>query len=70
MAEPKTRYRVLEPTFDVEGGTPVDALKQVLNQAADDGYRFAGTVPVRGVDDDGIPDTRWVHAIVLERDTG
>lgn len=65
------RYRVLEPTFKVEGeGTPLDALAFVLNRNAEDGYRFAGTVMVRGVDAEGRPDREWVHAIVLERDPG
>lgn len=38
---------MIEPTFAVEGGTPVDALEHVLNEMAEDGYRFAGIVPVR-----------------------
>ena len=66
--ETERRYRVLEPTFDVDGGTPVDALEHVLNEAADDGFHLLCTVPVRGVDKDGKADREWVHAIVLERD--
>lgn len=63
----RRRYRVLEPTFDVDGGTPVDALEHELNVAADDGYRLAGVVPVRGVDGDGRVED-WVQALVLELD--
>lgn len=69
MAEGKAeRYRVLEPTFEVEGGTPVDALEHVLNQHAVDGYRLVGSVPVRGAKD-GQAESQWVHAIVLEKES-
>jgi hypothetical protein len=54
------RYRVIEPTFDVEGGTPVDALEHVLNEP---GHHFVGATRVRE------PGGEWVDVIILERDT-
>ena len=68
MAEQEARYRVIEPTFQVDGeGTPADALEFVLNQQAEEGYVLAATVPVRGADEDGRADEEYVQVLVLER---
>jgi hypothetical protein len=51
---------VIETTFEVEGGDPIDALAHVLNE--DDGYHFLGATRVRE------PEGEWVDVIILERD--
>ena len=68
MAEEKPRYRVIEPTFHVEGGTPSQALEHVLNEQAGEGYRLRACVPVRGADEAGLADRETVTVMVLERD--
>ena len=52
-------YRVIEPTFDVEGGTPVDALQKVLNDQAAEGYHLVAPAQVRE------PDGQWVNVLIL-----
>jgi len=66
LAEEKPRYLVVEPSFQVEGGTPAQALEHVLNQHAKDGYRLRACVPVRGAKD-GAVDRVAVTVMVLER---
>lgn len=56
----RPRYRVIETTFEVEGGDPLDGLAHVLNETP--GYHLAGTTRVRE------PRGEWVDVIVLERD--
>jgi hypothetical protein len=66
VGEGKARYKVIEPTFEVEGGTPAQALEFVLNQQAEEGYRLRACVPVRGAKD-GQADSQAVTVMVLER---
>jgi hypothetical protein len=54
-------YQVIEPTFQVEGGTPVEALERVLNDQAAEGYHFLAMADVREAGG------QWVHVIVLKR---
>jgi hypothetical protein len=54
-------YRVIEPTFQVTGGTPVEALERVLNDQAAEGYELFTAADVREVDG------QWVHVLVLKR---
>jgi hypothetical protein len=58
---------VIEPTFEVEGGTPAEALEHVLNQQAEEGYRLRTCVPVRGAKE-GEADREAVTVMILERD--
>lgn len=50
---------MIEPTFEVEGGNPVQALEYVLNEP---GHHFVGATRVRE------PGGEWVDVIILERD--
>ena len=50
---------MIEPTFEVEGGDPVDALEHELNEP---GYHFVGATRVRE------PGSEWVDVVILERD--
>jgi hypothetical protein len=61
------RYRVIEPTFSIEGeGDAADALEQVLNEQSDDGYRLVAVVPVREAKE-GKVSFDPVSVMVLER---
>jgi len=62
MAQGQDRYKVIEPTYEVEGGdTPLDALARDLNALARDGWRLFGETGVRE------PGGSWVRVLVLER---
>ena len=50
---------MIEPTFRVEGGTPIEALERVLNDQAVEGYHLLSTARVREVDG------QWVHVLIL-----
>jgi len=67
VAEVEPRYRVIEPTFQVEGGTPSQGLEHVLNAHALDGFRFVACVPVRGAYEGGMVDSESVTVMVFER---
>ena len=54
-------YRVIEPTFRVKNGSPVEALEKVLNDQYDEGYSFLTTTHVR--EENG----QWVKVIVLRQ---
>jgi hypothetical protein len=56
---PRPAYRVIEPTFEVSGGTPVEALEKVLNDQARDGYHLLSTAQVREVN------RPWVPVLIL-----
>ena len=56
-------YRVIETTFEVIGGTPVEGLEQLLNDKAAEGWRLVTSTRVRG------PESVGVDVIVLERVT-
>jgi hypothetical protein len=51
----KPTYRLIEPTFEVEGGTPIDALQHDLNTAWGEGYEFAGMASVREPGGESVP---------------
>jgi hypothetical protein len=55
------RYRVIEATLDVVGGTPVEGLERLLNDMAVDGYRLVTTARVRE------PGVEAVDVLILER---
>ena len=57
-------YRLIEPTFEVEGGTPVDGLQYELNMAWDQGYEFVGTAVVRERGEENVP-----VVVLKKRDT-
>ena len=65
-ADQAQRYRVVEPTFEVTGGTPMDALAALLNTQAAEGYRLLTTVRVREAHD-GRVGAETVDALVFER---
>ena len=48
-------YRLIEPTYEVEGGTPVDGLQHDLNVAWKEGYEFVGTAVVRERGEESVP---------------
>jgi hypothetical protein len=54
----RSRYSVVETTFEVEGGDPVDGLQHVLNHGH---HRFVGATRVRE------PGGEWVDVVILER---
>jgi len=66
--EQAQRYRVVEPTFEVTGGTPVDALAALLNAQAAEGYRLVTVVRVREARD-GRALSETVDALVFARVT-
>ena len=54
MAQEET-YRVVEATYEVSGGTPVDGLQHDLNRAWEEGYEFSGTAVVREPGAEAVP---------------
>lgn len=54
----RQRYRVIETTYDVDGGTPIDGLQHDLNEP---GVRFVGSTRVRE------PGGELVDVVILER---
>lgn len=54
-------YKVVEATFEVVGGTPVDGIESFLNAQAAEGWVLVATTAVRE------PGGAWVHVLILRR---
>ena len=52
------QYKVIETTYAVDGGDPIDGLQHDLNSS---GYRFVGATRVRE------PEGEWVDVVILEK---